>query len=203
MRSKPSMRRNYLINKKFQLDFAVRFLVLIVLAAAAALVLFLSASKGTLTTSYGSSGIKILRTSDFFFPMLLMSGIGVILVTGVIGIIVLVYLSHRIAGPIYRFHQAMNEFNEGDMTHRFKLREADQFMDLADRMNLVAQTMDDKIGAIKTQVSELSGLIQDLQKISASHPSPEKELAQSLHTISSKLTGLQDAANHFKTTRDT
>jgi methyl-accepting chemotaxis protein len=196
---KTSPRKNYFINKKFQIAFSIRFLVLIVLAAIAALGLFLYNSQGTLTTGYSGSELKLLKTSVFFLPMLLMSTIGVIIVTGIIGILVLIYLSHRIAGPIFRFQKVLVEIDKGDLTHRFKLRENDQFKELADRINDLARTMDAKVGRIKVQAVELSRLMQELNALSASHPSLKKELERPLHEISQRLSELQDAANHFKT----
>lgn len=192
-------RRNYFINKKFQIDFAIRFLVLLVIAAIAALGMFLYQSKGTLTAGYSGSELRLLKTSNFFLPMLLMSTISVIIVTSIIGILVLIYLSHRIAGPIFRFQKVLNEMDKGDLTRRFTLRENDQFKELADRINDLARTMDDKFGLIKVQASELSRITQELHAISASHPALQKDLERPLQEIATRLTELQDAANHFKT----
>ncbi|MDO9289237.1 MAG: hypothetical protein Q7T83_10645, partial [Thermodesulfovibrionales bacterium] len=94
----PFRRRNYFINKKFQTNFSIKFLVVIVIEAIMALGLFLYLSKGTLTTGYIGSELKISRTYDFFLPMLLLSNIVIVGVTGIIGIAVLIFMSHRIAG---------------------------------------------------------------------------------------------------------
>jgi len=200
MPSRPLFRRRtFLINKQFQFSFAIRFLVLIVFASAAALALFLYNSTGTLTTSYNGSELTILRTSSFFLPVLVMSTIGVIIVTCVIGILVLIYLSHQIAGPIFRFEQVLNEIDKGNLTHRFTLRDNDQFAELAVRINELAGTMDGKLGAIKTQTSDLCGRIKDLQNLAASHPSPRKEFERTLLDIANKAAELQAVANHFNT----
>jgi len=196
---RPYKRKKFLINKQFQFDFAIRFLVLIVVAAVAALAIFLYHSRGTLTTSYSGSELTILRTSDFFLPVLLMTTIGVIIVTSIIGIIVLVYLSHRIAGPIFRFQAVLDAIDKGDLTHRFKLRDADQFTELADRINDLAKTMDAKIGSIKATAADLTRLVHLLRTLSASHPALQKEFERPLHEIVAKLSELQDVANHFKT----
>jgi len=195
----PYRRKSYFINRKFQVDFAIRFLVLIVLAAVAALGLFLYQSTGTLTTGYDGSELKLLKTTDFFLPMLLISTIGVIIVTGLLGILGLIYLSHRIAGPIFRFQKVLSEIDKGDLTHRFKLRDSDQFKELADGINELARTMDNKVGLIKDRASELSLITGELHTLSASHPSLKKDLERPLREIAERLLELQDAANHFKT----
>ena len=200
MPSRPLFRRRtFLINKQFQFSFAIRFLVLIVFASAAALALFLYNSTGTLTTSYNGSELTILRTSSFFLPVLVMSTIGVIIVTCVIGILVLIYLSHQIAGPIFRFEQVLNEIDKGNLTHRFTLRDNDQFAELAVRINELAGTMDGKLGVIKTQTSDLCGRIKDLQNLAAPNPSSQKEFERVLLDIANKAAELQAVTNHFTT----
>jgi methyl-accepting chemotaxis protein len=198
----PFYRRKFLINKKFQIDFAVRFLVLIVLAAVGALVMFFMSAKGTLTTSYSGSEISILRTSEYFLPVLILSSIGVIIVVGIIAIMLLIYLSHRISGPIFRFETVMEALDKGDLTHRFKIRKTDQFTELAQRINDLAVTMDARIGTIKGHATASLRLASELEKAASAHPSLEKDLNYLLLDINRQLTELHDAADHFKTTRD-
>jgi len=197
-----SRRKNYFINKKFQLKFAIPSLVLMVLVACGLLAVFLFNSKRTLTAGYSGFEVKVLHTADFFLPMLVVATISIIIVIGIIAIIALIYVSHRIVGPIYRFHQALTAIDNGDLTLRFKLRKGDQFMDLADRINALAGTMDGKIRGIKAQTAELARLADELLKRSASDAASAKELEGPLREISKKLAELHDAANHFKTSRD-
>jgi len=199
---KPYRRRNFFINKKFQLNYAVPSLVLIVLAAGAVLAVFLLNSKKTLTAGYSGFEIKVLHTADFFLPVLVVSTISIIIIIGIIAIFALIFISHRIAGPIFRFQQVLTAIDNGDLTLRFKLREADQFKELADRINALAETMDGKISGIKTQTAEVARLVENLRNSPASHAASSKEFEGSLREISRKLSELQDAADHFKTSRD-
>lgn len=200
MNDKPlHKRRHYFINKKFQTDFTLKFLVVIAITAIAALALFLYYSKGTLTAGYSGLEVKLLRTTDFFLPVLLVSTIGIIIISGIIGIIILILLSHRIAGPLFRFEKILGELYKGDLTLRFQLRYNDQFKDLADKINELSETMDGKIGTIKTHTAEISRLISELQTASASNQSLKEVLDQPLDEITKKLLELQDAANYFNT----
>src|SRR3990172_8935037 len=122
----PFRRRNYFIKKKFQVDFSVKFLIIILIEAFLAAGLFLYLSKGTLTTGYFGSELKIARTYDFFLPTLLFSNLIIVGITGIIGIVALILLSHRLAGPLYRFEKVLNDISKGDLTRRFKLREKDE-----------------------------------------------------------------------------
>ena len=45
------------------------------------------------------------------------------------------YVSHRFAGPIYRFEQSAQEVSTGDLTHRVSLRTGDELLELQEEFN--------------------------------------------------------------------
>jgi len=195
----PFRRRNYFIKKKFQVNFTVKFLIIILIEAFLAAGLFLYMSKGTLTTGYLGSELRIARTYDFFLPMLLLSNLIIVGISAVIGIAVLIFLSHRIAGPLYRFENILDAIKKGDLTQRFKLRENDQFVELANSINEHTDTLDKNMGHLKAGVMEFSQLASKMQTAMASDPSANKELERLLQEMSKKLQELEGAANYFKT----
>lgn len=198
--NRPSFRRrNYFIKKKFQVNFTVKFLIIILIEAFLAAGLFLYLSKGTLTTGYLGSELRIARTYDFFLPMLLLSNLIIVGISAVIGIGVLIFLSHRLAGPLYRFENILNTIKKGDLTQRFKLREKDEFVDLANSINEHTDTLDKNMGHLKAGVMEFSQLISKMQTALTSNPSANKELERLLQEMSKKLQELEGAANYFKT----
>lgn len=198
MSEKPSFRRRrYFIDKKFQTSFTVSFLIIIALAAIAGLALFLFNARGTLTAGYTGAEVRLLHTSDFFLPTLLVSTGAIIIVSGAVGAIVMILISHRIAGPLYRFEMILKELYKGDLTLRFKLRQKDQFTELADRINSLTETMNGKVGSMKAETAEISRLVSGLQTVSASHP--VIELERPLREITERLAVLENAANYFKT----
>ena len=195
----PFRRRNYFIKKKFQVNFTVKFLIIILIEAFLAAGLFLYMSKGTLTTGYLGSELRIARTYDFFLPMLLLSNLIIVGISAVIGIAVLIFLSHRLAGPLYRFENILDAIKKGDLTQRFKLRENDQFVELANSINEHTDTLDKNMGHLKAGVMEFSQLASKMQTALASDPSANKELERLLQEMSKKLQALEGAANYFKT----
>ncbi|MDZ4165696.1 MAG: methyl-accepting chemotaxis protein [Smithellaceae bacterium] len=202
MNKKPTLaRRHYYIDKKFQSAFAVKFLVIVALAAIAFLALFLYNSQGTITAGYTGSEVRLLQTGAFFLPTLLLSTSVIIIVSVAVGLIVMILFSHRIAGPLFRFEKILTELYNGDLTLRFKLREKDQFKELAERINGLSETMDQKIGHIKTQAAELSRLNRELHTLAASNPALGEDIAHLCEEITQRLLELQDAARHFTTSQ--
>jgi len=151
-------RTNYFIKKGFQFNFAFKFALLILLEAALIAGLFAQISGNTLTTGYSDSILTIERTPNFFlWPMLL-----VILITAVgislAGMAVFIILSHRIAGPLYRFEKDLGDIGYGDLTKRISLRKTDQLTDIKEALNTLVDTFDERMARVKSLLTELKAL---------------------------------------------
>lgn len=202
MNEKPSYaRRKYFINRKFQFEFSLRFLLIIAAASIAVMLLFFYYSRGTLTAGYTGSEVKLLQTGAYFLPSLVLSTAVIIIFSCLAGAIALILLSHRLAGPLFRFQATLDELSAGNLTRRFNLRNKDQFKELADRINALSAVLDGKMGDIKSRAAEISRIIADLQSVSASQPALKEELALPLQEMTEKLLALQEAAGYFQTSQ--
>ncbi len=151
-------RTNYFIKKRFQLHFLYRFLVLLLAEALLIAGLFMYISSNTLTTGYFDSILTVERTPSFFFvPFLLIILIAAIGM-GITGMVVFILLSHRIAGPLYRFEQDLEEISGGDLTKRINLRKTDQLTELQESLNMMLESFDQRIARIKARAAELKEL---------------------------------------------
>lgn len=153
-----TMRKNYFIKKGFQFNFALKFMLLILLEAALIAGLFMQISGNTLTTGYSDSILTIERTPSFFlWPLML-----IILITaigmGIAGMIVFILLSHRIAGPLYRFEKDLGDMGYGDLTKRISLRKTDQLTEIKEALNSLIGTFDERMARIKAALTELKTL---------------------------------------------
>jgi methyl-accepting chemotaxis protein len=202
MSEKPSYaRRRYFINRKFQLEFSLRFLLIIAAASITVMLLFFYNSRGTLTAGYTGSEVKLLQTGAYFLPSLLLSTVIIVIFSCIAGAIVLILISHRLAGPLFRFQATLDELCTGNLTRRFNLRDKDQFSDLADRINTLAAVMDGKMGDIKSRTAEISRIIADLRYIAASQPALKEEISVPLQEMTEKLLAMQEAADYFQTSQ--
>ncbi len=152
------IRTNYFIKKSFQFNFALKFMLLIILEAALIVSLFMYISGNTLTTGYANSMLTIEPTPDFFFwPILiiiLIAAIGI----GLAGMVVFIILSHRIAGPLYRFEKDLGDISYGDLTKRISLRKTDQLTEVKEALNSLVNTFDERMARIKAGLIELKAL---------------------------------------------
>ena len=200
MNEKPSFaRRRYFINRKFQLEFSLRFLLIIAAASIAVMLLFFYNSRGTMTAGYTGSEVKLLQTGAYFLPSLILSTVVIVIFSCLAGTITLSLLSHRLAGPLFRFQATLDELSTGNLTLRSNLRDKDQFKGLADRINALSAVLDGKVGDIKNRAAEISSIIEDLRSVSASQPALKEEIALPLQEMTEKLVALQEAAGYFQT----
>lgn len=151
-------RANYFIKKGFQFNFAIKFMILILLEAGLIAWLFMQISGNTLTTGYTNSILTIESTPNFFlWPLLL-----IILITaigiGIAGMVVFILLSHRIAGPLYRFEKDLGDVSYGDLTKRINLRKTDQLTEVKEALNSLIATFDERMARIKGALVELKSL---------------------------------------------
>lgn len=87
-----------------------------------------------------------------------------------------VYLSHKIAGPLYRFQVGLEDLEKGNLASRIHLREADEAQFLGAQFNEAAQSLDIVFSRIKHIINEnetnperlKSRLREELSKITTS-----------------------------------
>jgi len=65
-----------------------------------------------------------------------------------------IYLSHKIAGPLYRFHLSLEDVEKGDLTTRVHLRKFDEAQFLADQFNRTMESLDVTFARLKNVVNE-------------------------------------------------
>ncbi len=66
-----------------------------------------------------------------------------------------IFVTHTIAGPVYRMEKVVRNIGEGDLTHFIKLRPKDELKDLADAMNEMTMGLRNKIISFKENVSSM------------------------------------------------
>jgi len=148
-------RRNYFIKKKFQTSFILKFCLLILMGSllSGAIVYFMS--KSTLTTTFENSRLVIKNTGEYILPAVFLSSMIVIVAIGIAAILVTLFTSHRIAGPLYRMEKDINEIVSGNLSKPFSLRKADEIKPLAESLEHMREILSNDIAAVKERLPEL------------------------------------------------
>ncbi len=63
--------------------------------------------------------------------------------------------SHKIAGPIFNLKRVLHKIGNGDLTVTMKLRASDEFHDVEDAFNQMANGLNQRLMTIQKAIAEL------------------------------------------------
>jgi methyl-accepting chemotaxis protein len=172
---KPYKRSHYFIKKDFQTKFILKFCFLLlagVILSTGLLFIFL---QDTLTSSFQNSKLVIEITAMAILPTIIYTSLVTLALLAIATIIVTLFVSHRIAGPMFRFEKELKEIGEGDLTKKLSLRKDDQVENLADCITEMTASLHEKFSLIRV------GLERILE--SARKQKTSKELIEELESL--------------------
>lgn len=162
----PQRRKNYFINKEFQSKFIIKFFLLVLGGALLSTYLLFIFSQDTLTSSYQHSRLLIRSTAQTILPAIVYTNLITLVLITIAAILVTLFISHKIAGPMFRLERGLKELGNGDLTQNIKLRQKDQIAKLAETFNITAASLHEKMRLVRSGVQELqeSAVGQDAQE---------------------------------------
>jgi len=149
---KQQKRRIYLVKKDFQLKFILKFCLILLAGVIVSTGLLFFLSQDTLTSSFQDSRLHIKSTGLAILPAVIYTNLftlGLVILTA---IVVILFITHKIAGPLFRLEKELTRIGNGDLTGRISLREEDQITEIADSINKTADQLHKKIQEIQTDV---------------------------------------------------
>lgn len=179
MATQPYRRRQHLIKKEFQIRFIVKFCLIVLAGVLLSTALLFFLSQDTLTSTFDQSRLVIRKTGSAILPAILYTNLITLAVISGITIFVTLYISHKIAGPMFRFEKELKEIAQGNLRKKIVLRKHDQVKGMADSLN----TMTDSLHA---KVSEIRNEIKLLEKCAHEKEAPV-EVTRGLQELNRKL----------------
>ena len=99
----------------------------------------------------------------------------------VLMLLISVFVSHRFAGPIYRFEKSAQIVSGGDLTHRVSLRTGDELMELQEEFNGMIASLQVLIQKDRNLVAHVVAQIDEaLKKLQGGSPEAAREELQSI-----------------------
>jgi len=184
-------RRNYFIKKNMQGKHMFLYFILVFGGALVFALLMGWFSSDSMTMTYddyalhvGTTPVVLLRT--FFSANLIF-----ILLGGGVLLVVMMLMSHRIAGPIYKFEQYVETMSAGKMGQPLYLRGKDEGKQLAEKLLHLSQEL-------AVTFEQLNALNKDVESSLASVPDSEavqqlKRSSLRMKTILEKYSSDTDA----------
>ena len=150
-------RTKYLVDRTFQQRLAMDLMVIVLLVPVVLWANFYiigmyalsqNPNIGELPRGWGMVGLLLQQQ---WWLILLFVGVSFGLAFGFI-----LYYTHRIAGPVYRFRQFFDELAAGKVGAQVKLRKGDSFENLAESVSRASATLAGSIVELKTAAAALS-----------------------------------------------
>lgn len=184
-------RKNYLIDRKFQVNFILKFCLLAVGTGLFSMVVLYSLSNKATTVSFLNSRVVVQSTADFLFPILIQTFIIAAVLVSLATMYIALFVSHRIAGPAYRFKKTLAALGEGNFSGDCKLRRKDSLQDVAGAINDMMGSVRKDLNTINGSITKLNSRLSDAQKKQGLDGAEIKELMK-------EALELDKALHHFK-----
>ena len=155
-------RKTYLINKKFQLKFSLYF-VLFILVTNIFYLLTINDIYNEfihiLSSHYPNAATSYVEKKNSLFLIFSFWQLFVCSILFVIGI----FISHKIAGPIYKTKMFLGKIEHGDFDSKLFFRKGDNFPELANSYNNAIESLQVK----KTIIHEALSHLKDNHNVQA------------------------------------
>lgn len=129
------IRKQYLIKKGVQLRFMIVIIVSMILIASVTWYSIYTAVMQTLYSQFHGENLALIKHAITY--KLLMRSFLLIFAIAIIS----VFISHRMAGPVYKFEQTIRALSQGKEVEEIKLRKRDEFYGLATAINALINSM--------------------------------------------------------------
>ncbi len=127
--------------------------------------------------------------------------ISVLLFSPLVAILAL-FLSHRIAGPMYRMEKTLFNIAEGDLTPRshLALRKNDEFVPIANGINKVTMTFKATVALENAAIAKLSSDVENLKRLVSSQADGHPAINDCISDIDSNLKSLSREIGKYRLT---
>lgn len=177
------------IGNDFTLWFQIKYcLVMLVSLAITSLLIYLYFKHG-LGEGY-SAALTTLNQVEAALPGALL---GTFLVQSLLilllSIAINLFVSHKIAGPIFRFEHTLRCIDDGDLQHVARIRDSDQIKSMVSALNRLITALRNNYISLQGVEQELDELIR--QQENGESPNPQK-LYQSIARLRAQLGNTND-----------
>lgn len=184
-------RRNYFINKEYQGRTIFHYFLLILAGSILFSLIFSFFSSNTISIVYDDYQLRLGTTPGILLDRIFSAQWFFIVVCGMAVIFITLFLTHRVAGPFYRFEKSLDSMLEKNISGNIHLRKKDEGKGVAERINRF-NTM------LAGHLSQVEALNHEINWLAANQNHPD---AHTLERISENSQKIQELINEFTFTR--
>jgi len=188
-------RKNYLIEKHFQIKYMLLTMLLLLVYSFIFIAIIFAPYMLTLYFNY-----PLVEKTEAARAILLLHakvwpGIGiVILLFGAVSI----FITHKIAGPLYRLKKSLSQVTEGNLNVVVKLRKWDDLQDLAEHVNILIGELRTFVTTLRNDYNLLSEYILELEHKIEIKMLTEESGREIINKVQESRKNIENALKKFK-----
>ena len=158
-------RHTVLINKRFQFKLIGKFIIiniLMMILCGFFLYVFLNSE---VDSNLQTAHVIYKSMRDMLLPIIVTISIINVLISSIIITLFVLYTSHKLAGPMYRFNEALRDILNKNLNTFSDLREGDQLYDCSITLKQVSNALTRDMAEIRTKTGEIRNLCNSDAKI--------------------------------------
>jgi methyl-accepting chemotaxis protein len=157
-------RKVVFIDKRFQSEFILKFVLLLLVGTAVFILAAYLILNRRLGDTYYNAHIVFKSTGEILLPTLLaLSGVFIV-VLGAAAVIITLYVSHHIAGPLFAIRRYLENVSRGDLDFKPQLRLNDQNTPLAESLAHAVETLNARLVAVRVGADAVRGSAAKLSR---------------------------------------
>lgn len=160
----PFRRRNFFIKKELQGRLIFKFFLLSLLGVLFFAFIFSLLSQDNLTITYDGQQLLIGKTPMVLFKDILTANWVFLVIVGATVTLVSMILTHRVAGPLFRFEKAFEGMAQRDLDQKIVLRLKDEAKDTAELINDFTSMLSGDIATLQSYNANLGDYLKRLQE---------------------------------------
>src|SRR2546425_6357033 len=114
-----------------------------------------------------------------------------------------IYLTHRLAGPLFRIEQTARELIRGNLALRIRLRKGDELHELAGLLNEVLDTLEQSFHGIRDSEAHVRGVLSSVMDEMRKQPSGNQEVVNRLKIALKGSERIDETLKRFQLSKST
>lgn len=147
-----------LINRTFQFKLIAKFILVNILITLLfcffVYIFFNSEIEANLQTAH----VTYTNIKNMLLPIVVAISVINILISSIIIFIFVLFASHKIAGPMFRFNKALKQISNGNFKTLTSIREDDQLYECSATLKDMVNVLSDDMNHIKAKVYEIDSI---------------------------------------------
>ena len=173
------------------------YFLLVILGSVLFIGVFSFFSSNTLSIVYENYHLQLGVTPGILFRKILSTQWIFIVLGGGMIILITLLLSHRVAGPFFKFEKSVARMIEGDISQEIFLRSKDEGKGLAQKINAFNIILSDKLCNMETFNKDVGNYAKTIEALMSQPQENQEEILELVNKIKEKQGHIDTLINDY------